>query len=63
LVELLIVGHEKKLSRTADQVAINERRKISAWRNVEKYLRYSDVENVSVAIQLTLQIERVPYVI
>jgi hypothetical protein len=38
-----------------------ERREIPAWLNVQKYLSGGDVENVSIAIQLALQIECVPY--
>jgi len=38
-----------------------ERREISTWQNVEKHLAAVDVANVSVAIQLALQLERVPY--
>ena len=42
-----------------------ERRKISTWQHVEKTLQAcadgDDVENVSVAMQLAFQLERVPY--
>ena len=40
-----------------------ERLETSAWRNIEKYLDVADVENVSIAIQLALQIECVPYMV
>jgi hypothetical protein len=38
-----------------------ERREFAAWQNVEKHLAGADVVNVSVAIQLALQLECVPY--
>jgi hypothetical protein len=43
----------------------NERRQLSTWRHVEKTLNEcaagGDTENISVALQIVLQAERVPY--
>ena len=40
-----------------------QRREISSWRNVEKHLAGASAADLSVAVQLALQIERVPYTI
>jgi hypothetical protein len=61
VVELKTLADVRELLRHLPQ----ERRKISTWRHVEATLqacaRGDDTANISVALQLVLQAERVPY--